>query len=197
MLKLKLQNLATWCEELTRWDRPWCWERLEAGGEGDDRDWDGWMASHGDGQGSLACYSWWGGKELDMTDGLNNKFPQDRSRQWLIFVVLWLFCLGLFVLVVGRGDSYCLMLVATVYIQPEEIKSVSQCQEYLLCARNSNCFTCSNLFNIQNPGKWDLDKVNISLPHSKEVAESGFKPKTSGLQSPQTQSTTDHITLSI
>ena len=32
-------------EELTHWKRPWCWEELEAGGEGDDRGWDGWMAS--------------------------------------------------------------------------------------------------------------------------------------------------------
>ena len=32
-------------EELTHWKRPWCWERLKAGGEGDDRGWDGWMAS--------------------------------------------------------------------------------------------------------------------------------------------------------
>ena len=37
--------LAFWCEELTHWKRPWCWERLRAGGEGDDRGWDGWMAS--------------------------------------------------------------------------------------------------------------------------------------------------------
>ena len=37
--------LATWCEELTHWKRPWCWERLKALGEGDDREWDGWMAS--------------------------------------------------------------------------------------------------------------------------------------------------------
>ena len=37
--------LATWCEELTPWKRLWCWERLKAGGEGDDRGWDGWMAS--------------------------------------------------------------------------------------------------------------------------------------------------------
>ena len=37
--------LATWCEELTHWKRPWCWERLRAGGEVDDRGWDGWMAS--------------------------------------------------------------------------------------------------------------------------------------------------------
>ena len=38
-------SLTTWCEELTHWKRPWCWERLRAGGEGDDRGWDGWMAS--------------------------------------------------------------------------------------------------------------------------------------------------------
>ena len=38
-------TLATWCEELTHWKRPQCWERLKVGGEGDDRGWDGWMAS--------------------------------------------------------------------------------------------------------------------------------------------------------
>ena len=38
-------TLATWCKELTHWKRPWCWERLKAGGEGDNRGWDGWMAS--------------------------------------------------------------------------------------------------------------------------------------------------------
>ena len=38
-------TLATWCEELTSWKRLWCWEGLGAGEEGDDRGWDGWMAS--------------------------------------------------------------------------------------------------------------------------------------------------------
>ena len=37
-------SLATWCEELSHLKRPWCWERLRAG-EGDERGWDGWMAS--------------------------------------------------------------------------------------------------------------------------------------------------------
>ena len=37
--------LATWCKQLTHWKRPWCWERLKAGGEGDNRGQDGWMAS--------------------------------------------------------------------------------------------------------------------------------------------------------
>ena len=38
-------TLATWWEEPTHWKRPWCWERLRAGGEGGNRGWDGWMAS--------------------------------------------------------------------------------------------------------------------------------------------------------
>ena len=45
MLKLKLQYWSSSCEVLTHWKRPWCWERLKAGGEGDDRGWGGWMAS--------------------------------------------------------------------------------------------------------------------------------------------------------
>ena len=77
---------ATWCKELTPWKRPWCWERLKAGGEGqrtEDRGWDGWwhhqLNGHefestpgvGDGQGGLVCCSPWGHKELDTTKWLN------------------------------------------------------------------------------------------------------------------------------
>ena len=72
-------NLATWCKELTHLKRPWCWDRLRAGGEVGDRGWDVWMAS-------LTQWTWvwvnseswwwtkrlvgcgsWGSKELDMT----------------------------------------------------------------------------------------------------------------------------------
>ena len=45
MWKWNYNALATWCEELTHLQRPWCWERLIVGGEVDDRGWDGWMAS--------------------------------------------------------------------------------------------------------------------------------------------------------
>ena len=44
MLKLKLQYFGYLVWELT-FEKTWCWERLKAGGEGDDREWDGWMAS--------------------------------------------------------------------------------------------------------------------------------------------------------
>ena len=76
-------TLATWCKELTHLKTPWCWERLRAGGEGDDKGWDGWIASptlwtwvwvvggswwwtRG-----LVCCSSWGHKELDTTERLN------------------------------------------------------------------------------------------------------------------------------
>ena len=60
MLKVKLQYLANRCEELTHLKRPWCWERLKVGGEGDDREWDGWMASPTQWTWvSTSCGNWW------------------------------------------------------------------------------------------------------------------------------------------
>ena len=65
-------NLATWCEEPTHWKKPWCWERLKAGGEGATEDemvgWHHWLNGHefvqtvGDSEGprSLVCCSSWG-----------------------------------------------------------------------------------------------------------------------------------------
>ena len=38
-------TLATSCKELTHWKRLWCWEGVGARGEGDDRGWNGWIAS--------------------------------------------------------------------------------------------------------------------------------------------------------
>ena len=76
-------SLATSCEELTHWKRLWCWERLGAGGEGDDRGWDGWMASRTRWTcvwvnfgnwwwtGSLVCCDSWDHKELDTTERQN------------------------------------------------------------------------------------------------------------------------------
>ena len=44
-------TLATWCKEPTLWKRRWCWERLRAKGEGNERGWECWMAS-------LAQWTW-------------------------------------------------------------------------------------------------------------------------------------------
>ena len=55
-------TLATWCGELTRLKRPWCWERLRADGEGDDRGWDGWMASLTQWTWVWVNSGWWTGR---------------------------------------------------------------------------------------------------------------------------------------
>ena len=57
-------TLATCCEELTHWKRPWCWESLRAGGEGDNRRWDVWMASPTQWTWVWAGFGswWWTGK---------------------------------------------------------------------------------------------------------------------------------------
>ena len=73
-------TLATWCEELTPWKRPSCWEGLKAGGEGGDRGWDGWMASLTPG---TWVWRWWrtrksgvlrstGSQRVGTTQRLNN-----------------------------------------------------------------------------------------------------------------------------
>ena len=91
--------LATWCEELTHLKRLWCWERFRAGGEGDDREWDGWMASPSQWTWDwVNSGSWWwtgmpgmlclmGSKESDITEWL----------KWLIgpeamILVFWTLC---------------------------------------------------------------------------------------------------------
>ena len=51
MLSWNSNTLATWWEELTHLKRPWCWERLRTGGEGDDREWDGWWHHQQNGHG--------------------------------------------------------------------------------------------------------------------------------------------------
>ena len=94
-------TLATWCEEVTHLKRPWCWERLRAGGEGDDRDemvgWHhqlnghgfGWTLGVGDGQGGLACCSPWGHKESDTTERLNWS-----SKFLFIFISIYTFLIS-------------------------------------------------------------------------------------------------------
>ena len=45
ILNRNSSTLATWWDEMTHWKRLWCWEILRAGGEGDNRGWNSWMAS--------------------------------------------------------------------------------------------------------------------------------------------------------
>ena len=78
ILKLKLQHLATWYEELIHWKRHWCWKKIEGrsrrGWENETIGCHEFERTLGDGEGqeSLACCSPWGHKELDTTEQLNN-----------------------------------------------------------------------------------------------------------------------------
>ena len=79
----RTHTLAPWCDELTHLKRPWCWERLRAWGEGDDRGWDDWMTSPTQWTWVWVNFGswWWTGrpgvlcscsqKESDMTERLN------------------------------------------------------------------------------------------------------------------------------
>ena len=88
--------------EITHWKRPWCWERLKAGGEGDDRGWDACMASPGQWTWAWASSGlWWrtrkpgmlqsmGHKELDMTEPMNNILLCNLHKVILsLMKVLW------------------------------------------------------------------------------------------------------------
>ena len=73
MLKLKLE---TWCQHLTHWKRPWCWERMGAGEEG-VRGWDGWMASLIQQTWTRAnCRRWWGRGKPGAVHGIAKGWTQ-------------------------------------------------------------------------------------------------------------------------
>ena len=99
MDNLHSNTLATCCEETTYWKIPWCWERLKAGEEGDDRGWDSWMASLTQWTwvwassrswwwtGNPGCCSLWCCKELVRTEWLNSH-PQIRTCNKLKLVTV-------------------------------------------------------------------------------------------------------------
>ena len=63
------------------WKRPWCWERLQAGGEGDDRGWDGWMTSLTQGTWVWAGPGrWWRTRNPGM---LQSTGSQKVGRDWV------------------------------------------------------------------------------------------------------------------
>ena len=77
-------TVATWREELTLWKRPWCWERLKAGGGEDNRGWDGWMASPTQwtwvwvNSGSW----WWTGKPGMLQSMGSQRVRNDWATEW-------------------------------------------------------------------------------------------------------------------
>ena len=86
MLKVKLNPLATWCKELIHWKRPWCQERLKAGGEGEDRD--GWMTSLTRWTWVWVSYKswWWTGKP----GVLQSMGSQRVGHYWVTEQIFWI-----------------------------------------------------------------------------------------------------------
>ena len=99
-------TLATSCEELTHWKRLWSWEALGEGREGDNRGWDGWMASPTRWTWIwVNSGSWWwtgrpgvlrfmGSEVSDMIEWLNwNELNQDEFNYvvvWALFAIAFL-----------------------------------------------------------------------------------------------------------
>ena len=106
MLKLKLQYFShlmwradsfektTWCKELTHLKRHWSWERLKAGGEGDDRGSDGWMASPT--QWTWVSVNsgswWWTGRPRVLQSMGSQRVGHDWATELKIEMIVWTYC---------------------------------------------------------------------------------------------------------
>ena len=99
-------TLATSREELSHWKRPWCWEGLRAGVEGDNRGWDGWMAS-------LTRWTWvwvnsggwwWTGRPGVLRFMGSQRVGHDWALQLLVKALV--ICPMLLFSVTRRTDSY-------------------------------------------------------------------------------------------
>ena len=94
---VETNTLATWCEELTHLKRPWWWERLKAGGEGDDRGWDGWMASptHWTWDWVNSWSSWWTGRPGVLQSMVSQRVGPDwvTELNWTVILILLLLSL--------------------------------------------------------------------------------------------------------
>ena len=92
MLRLKLQYVCQLIWRADSLERPWCWERLKVGEEGDDRGWDDWMASPSQwkwvwvNSGSR----WWTGKPGVFLSMVSQRVRHcwETERNWLYVYIL-------------------------------------------------------------------------------------------------------------
>ena len=85
-------TMASWSEVLTHLKRSWCWERLKAGGEGDDRAWDGWMASPTQWPWVwVSSRSWWWIGKPGMLQSMGSQRVEHNwvtELNWIIFIYI-------------------------------------------------------------------------------------------------------------
>ena len=103
----KAETPILWPPHAKSWliGKDWCWEGLGAG-EGDDRGWDGWMASltwrtwvwvnsrSWWWTGGLACCDSWGHKESDTTERL--KWTESPQQERVLLTWIFLFHLPIY-----------------------------------------------------------------------------------------------------
>ena len=128
MLKLKLQYFdhLMW---KTPWKRPWCWEWLKAGGERNDRGWDGWMVSPNRWTWIwTSSRSWWWTGKPGMLQSMG---LQRVGHDWVTEVNWSLVCLPSLLL---HEKRFPLNLCSTYFISfstrdtPESSKSLGSCK---------------------------------------------------------------------
>ena len=89
--------LATWCEELTHFKRSWCWEKLKAGGEWENRQWDGWMASPLKWTWVwLGSGSWWWTRRPGMLQSIGSQWMPISDWTKLTYSKLWIYLKNIF-----------------------------------------------------------------------------------------------------
>ena len=142
---LSIYILAIWCEKLTHSKRPWWWERLKAGGEGDDRGWDGWMASPTQWTWVwVNCRSWWWtGRPGVLWFMGSQRVGQDWATElnWFMSIKSRLFLINM-----NNSYAYCI-----------QFSSVTQLCPALLCV-------CVQLFTTP----WTTARqVSLSITNSR------------------------------
>ena len=160
MLKRKLQYFATSCEELTHWKRLWCWEGLGTGGKGDDKGWDGWMASPT--QWTYVWVNW----ELMMDREAWHAAIHEVTRSWT-----WLSDWTELILSTPRNLKFILLFYPWVCLLPQHDRSYLSwfIIVYWYCIWGLKCFSCGSDDEVSACNAGDPDSVSGSWRSSGEV----------------------------
>ena len=117
-------------KELTHLKRPWCWERLKAGGKGDDRGWDGWMASPTQWTWVWVNYGswWWTGRP----GVLQSMGSQRVGHNWVTELNWTEHSLGTGVGTLPESAAQAFTELTILETKPPEGKVVSACHPSIL-----------------------------------------------------------------
>ena len=143
-------TLATWCEELTHWKRLWCWGRLKAGGERDNRGRDGWMASPTQWTWVWASFgSWWWTGKPGMLQSMES---QNRTRlsNWTELKIRLLSSSCLYLLHLSGScqihlSPACFSLITPSYSTVSYMTSLTECVCVCVCVCVCDFFPLSFL----------------------------------------------------